>query len=98
MQSSHDGRPDGRWDMADRILEGTWEEIAAQGHYLAGRRVRVTVIDGDEGAATLDRALAPLLEAAESLSRQLPPAPAPPTADAWGDAVVEKFRRQGFAL
>jgi hypothetical protein len=84
--------------MGDRIVEGTWEEIASRGHEFAGHRVRVTVIEGAEEASTLDRTLAPLLEEAEGLSRSLPPVDGPPPVDAWGDAVVDKYRRQGFAL
>jgi hypothetical protein len=58
-------------------LEGTWEEIAAHAAELAGRRVRVTVLDvaenGQEGGAMspVERFRASLREAAE-LEREMP--------------------------
>ncbi|HEY2154013.1 MAG TPA: hypothetical protein VGH33_00185 [Isosphaeraceae bacterium] len=84
--------------MADRIVEGSWEEIARRGPEFAGCRVRVTVLDEPSPSVTLDRVLAPLLDEAETLSRQLPAANGATSPDAWGDAVADKFRRQGFAL
>ena len=47
---------------------------------------------------TLDRVLAPLLDEAEALGRQLPAATEPAPPDAWGDTVADKFGRQGFVL
>ncbi len=78
--------------MGEKILEGTWEEIARRGPELAGRRVRVTILEEPQ-PIPLDIALAPLIEDAERLAR--PDASEPPAAD-WGEAVEEKFRRQGF--
>jgi hypothetical protein len=31
--------------MPSLVLEGTWEEVASRGEELAGKRVRVTVLD-----------------------------------------------------
>jgi hypothetical protein len=31
--------------MESKVIEGTWEEVARRGDELAGRRVRVTVLD-----------------------------------------------------
>lgn len=83
--------------MADRVVEGSWEEISRRGPEFAGCRVRVTVLDEPAPAATLDRTLAPLLDEAEALSRRLPAASGPAPPDAWADAVADEFRRQGFA-
>jgi hypothetical protein len=79
--------------MGEKILEGTWEEIARLGPELAGRRVRVTILE-EPTPVPLDLALAPLIASAERLARPDAPEPA---AD-WGEGVEEKFRRQGFDL
>jgi hypothetical protein len=81
--------------MESRVIEGIWEEVLRHGPELAGRRVRVAVLDvTDTPPAMLDQALAPLLKAAEELVAE------PPTVgdDAIGEAIADKFRRQGFAL
>ncbi len=83
--------------MADRVVEGSWEEVSRRGSEFEGCRVRVTILDEPASPVMLDGALAPLLEEAEVLSRGLPAANSPTPHDSWGDAVVEKFRRQGFA-
>ena len=31
--------------MSEQVLEGTWEEVAKHAHELAGRHVRLTVMD-----------------------------------------------------
>jgi hypothetical protein len=84
--------------MEHLVFEGNWEEIALRGHELAGRRIRVTVLDEPGRPAMLDCALAPLIEEAERLSRQLPPLPEPLPGDGVREEVVDKFRRQGFEL
>ena len=38
--------------MAEQILEGPWEEIVRQGDRLAGKHVRVEVVENGQGAAT----------------------------------------------
>jgi hypothetical protein len=38
--------------MVERVLEGTWEEIAAHAGELAGRRVRVEVLNGADAGQT----------------------------------------------
>ena len=84
--------------MGPMILEGTWEEIARHGAELAGRRVRVTVLDEAQPSQGLDRALAGLIAEAERLSVELPPTPAPECepADPGAEGIAAKFRRQGF--
>ncbi len=81
-----------------RTLEGTWEEIALHGGELAGRKVRVTVLDESERQVTLDKALAHLILAAESLSSTLPELEPSHSTGSWSDGVDEKYRRQGFSF
>lgn len=80
--------------MEPRTLEGTWEEIARHAPELTGRKVRLTVLDAAVQPPTLDATLADLIEEAEQLASSRPTV----AADAWGDAVAEKHRRQGFTL
>lgn len=84
--------------MEQRTIEGTWEEVALHGSELAGRRVRITVLDEPTTRVTLDQALAHLIESAEQLAPTLPPVMPPHQPDAWSEGVIEKYRRQGFAL
>jgi len=81
--------------MESRVIEGTWEEILSHGQELAGRRVRVAVLDApDTPPAMLDQVLAPLIRAAEELAAE-PPIDCD---DAISEEIAHKFRRQGFAL
>ncbi len=80
--------------MKPRIFEGTWEEVSRHAAELAGRKVRLTVLDTAPLPSMLDTALADLIKEAEQLAASEPLAPA----DAWGEGVAEKFRRQGFTL
>lgn len=82
--------------MKPRTFEGTWEEVARHSGELTGRKVRLTVLDGDPSPTMLDSTLADLIQEAERLAASLPPASAP--TDSWAEGVVEKFRRQGFTL
>ena len=83
--------------MGERVIEGTWEEVASRGRELAGRRVRVTVLDAPVGSMRLDQLLAPLIREAEVLASGPAPAGRDSVGDEWGEAVLEKFRRQGLA-
>ena len=62
-------------------LEGTWEEIAAHAAALAGRRVRVTVLDAAENGqaaeavSPAEQFAAAMLEA-EEMEKEMPLAPA----------------------
>ncbi len=52
-------RAAGKGFMAERVIEGTWEEIAEQGEQLSGKRVRLTVldeIDPENGNTTMTEA------------------------------------------
>ena len=84
--------------MEQRTFEGTWEEILRRSGELAGRKVRVTVLNESASPVMLDRALAHLIADAERLIGTLPPVPPTPAADAWPEGLVEKYRRQGFTL
>ncbi|MBV8555661.1 MAG: hypothetical protein JO355_05040 [Planctomycetaceae bacterium] len=84
--------------MEQRTFEGTWEEITRRGSELAGRKVRVTVLNEPVSPVMLDRALAHLIADAEQLVGTLPPVTAAPAADAWSEGVIAKYRRQGFTL
>lgn len=84
--------------MELRTFEGTWEEISQHGPELAGRRVRLTVLDLARPETMLDSALAKILEDAEKLA-SISQSPGPsPLDDEWSEGVAEKFRGQGFEL
>jgi hypothetical protein len=58
-------------------LEGTWEEILAQAPLLAGRRVRVTVLDGveqgrEEGELSPAEQFAAAIRAIEESDKDMP--------------------------
>ena len=84
--------------MEQRTFEGTWEEIARRSSELAGRKVRITVLNEPTSPVMLDRALAHLIADAEHLVGTLPAVPPSQAADAWSEGVIEKYRRQGFTL
>lgn len=84
--------------MEQRTFEGTWEEITRRSSELAGRKVRITVLNEPESPVMLDQALAHLIAAAEHLVGTLPPVPPSPATDVWSEGVIEKYRRQGFTL
>ena len=79
--------------MEPRTFEGTWEEIARLGAELAGRKVRLTVLDEPGAPVMLDCALAHIVEAAERLTGSLPPVAPSPRADDWSQEVLDKYRR-----
>jgi hypothetical protein len=85
--------------MGPNIFEGTWEEVVSHAAELAGRRVRLTVLDDQPAPVMLDRALAPLLEAAAQLARERSAEHSgDSSADAWAEGILAKFRAQGFRL
>lgn len=87
--------------MEQRVFEGTWEEISLHAKELSGRRVRVTVLHNEE-APTLDQTLSELIKAAEVLEpegQQLSSSDLSQDIDqAFTDAVIEKYKKQGFDL
>jgi hypothetical protein len=82
-----------------RTIEGIWEDVARHGPELAGKRVQLTVLDErNPQTATLDAALATIVEAAEALAAKHPRVEHPQPPHDWSEGVVNKFSRQGFDL
>ncbi len=84
--------------MELKTFEGTWEEVIRHGSELAGRRVRLMVLDDACPQSTLDSGLHKIIEEAENLAAIRPLTGRPPLGDDWGEGVAEKFRRQGLNL
>jgi hypothetical protein len=90
--------------MAERVLEGTWEEVAQHADELSGKRVRLTVLEDGSARRAGQSALEerPLSEMLEGLTGVIdsrePFTPPGREGDAFGEAVVEKLRRQGLRL
>ena len=57
-----------------RVLEGTWEEVSSQGPSLAGKRVRVTVLEDAQPELTLEEQER-LLDELAAINAHLPPLP-----------------------
>jgi hypothetical protein len=79
-----------------REVEGQWDELVRHPGQFAGQRVRVTVLSdqnftGDSLPEEISRWLA------EGDAIKITP-PTRPKSDAFGDALVEKFRKQGLVL
>jgi hypothetical protein len=77
-------------------FEGPWDDLIRHSEQFAGRRVRVTVLPGDNGkselmASEIRRWLA------EGDALNIAP-PGRVRGNAFGDALVEKFRKQGLVL
>jgi len=89
--------------MAERVIEGTWEEIAEHGGQLSGKRVRLTVLDEtsfENGNTTTEPN--PTSEVLAALTGVIDSRATSPTSprkrSAYGELVVEKFRKQGLKL
>ena len=63
---------------------------------LAGCQVRLTVLAKPSSPATLDRALAHLIEDAERLAESRTAGPSLRDPEDWPEGLAEKYRRQGF--
>lgn len=77
-------------------VEGPWEELIQYSDQFAGRRVRVTVLSDEKNAApSLLNEIHGWLAEGDTLevSRAKPA-----KADAFGNALIEKFRKQGLVL
>jgi hypothetical protein len=84
--------------MAERVIDGTWAEVAELGGQLSGKRVRLTVLDEtypENGNATTTEVIAALTGVIDS--RATCPT-TPRKRSAYGELVVEKFRKQGLKL
>ncbi len=58
--------------MTQQILEGTWEEVSRHGEELAGRRVRVTVLDDVTMPTPRNEAMLSALERSRERLKDLP--------------------------
>jgi hypothetical protein len=82
-----------------QTYEGNWEDLLRHAAELAGKRVRITVLEVAGSPSRLDQALADLIAEAEQRARAVPGGHADVTsAKSWGEFVIEKYRRQGFDL
>lgn len=90
--------------MAEQVIEGTWEEIAEHGGELSGKRVRLTVLDETypETGNTTTMETKPSSEVLAELTGVIDSRVTSPTSprkrSAYGELVVEKFRKQGLKL
>ena len=86
--------------MALEVLEGTWEEIAQHAAEFSGKRVRLTVVEPHAQPHASERpfseALQSLIGAIDSREPWTPCKQSKP--DAFGEGVLEKFRKQGLIL
>ncbi len=87
--------------MALEVLEGTWEEIAQHAAEFSGKRVRLTVIEPQAQPPTVaerprSEALPSFIGAIDSREPWEPRKRSKP--DAFGEGVIEKFRKQGLVL
>jgi len=77
-------------------VEGQWEDLMRHSDQFAGRRVRVTVLSDDRATDTgMQNEIRRWLAEGKALETMSPANPKP---SAFGDALVEKFRRQGLVL
>ena len=81
--------------MGVQVIEGTWEQILEKDSELAGRRVKVIVVDGLEESALRDRAAA-LVQEAEKLEIKHTALPSGAAESTYGNMIEEKYRKQGF--
>ncbi len=86
--------------MAERVIEGTWEEIAEHGGQLSGKRVRLTVLDENypENGNTITTETKPSMEVLAALTGVIDSrksTTSPRKRSAYGEAVVKKFRKLG---
>jgi hypothetical protein len=82
-------------DKIDQI-EGQWDELIQHPDWFAGRRVRVTVLSGEEGGPVfLQAKIRDWLAEGESLSVARPVHPTP---SAFEEELLEKYRKQGLVL
>lgn len=90
--------------MAEHVIEGTWEEIAEHGGQLSGKRVRLTILDEPylENANSSATEESPATEVLTALTGVIDSrkksSNSPRKRSAYGDAVIEKFRKQGLKL
>jgi len=90
--------------MGKRILEGTWDELAAHADELRGyKHLRLIIPEkastpeeqGIDGPS-LAEVLAPLLEEAKHIQREKPVPLTDPYEIAVSEIIAEKYRKMGF--
>jgi hypothetical protein len=89
--------------MSQQVFEGTWEEIVRHSDELAGKRVRLTVLGepllAHEGeSSTEERPLSLLLDGLIGVIDSSEGGTFPLERSAYGEVLVEKFRKQGLRL
>lgn len=81
--------------MVRNAFEGTWEELLQRAEQFTGRRVRLTILDevrvSDIAEASWDKLMASYVGA---FSSPVPSNHAERVEEIWGDAVLEKHRKQ----
>ena len=77
-------------------IEGQWDELIRHPDQFAGRRVRVTVLSDQKPSAS---SIQPEIRRwmAEGNALEIAP-PRKSSPNVFGDALVEKFRKQGLVL
>ena len=83
--------------MGIQVIEGTWEEVLKRESELAGRRVKLIVVDEIPETDLRERAQA-LVEQAATIKPSRVLKDSTGQASAYADAVADKYRRQGFHL
>ncbi len=75
--------------MAQQVLEGTWEEIAAHAEELSGKRIKV-IVETDVGATVLmpNRKMLDAMQAADEIQQGMNPKP-----ESDGVAILREGRR-----
>lgn len=62
--------------MAQQVLEGTWEEIAARSNELVGKRIRVTVeAEAPQAVVQPNMKMLEAMRAAEGIQQGMNPSP-----------------------
>ena len=80
--------------MSQLVLEGTWEEVAQRAGELAGRKVKLIVLDEPSPERSLADALqgiAGVIDSTEESPDRHPPTP-------FSEILAEKFRKQGLKI
>lgn len=76
-------------------FEGRWEELICLSEHFAGQRVRLTVI-AEENQPSFQERLHRWFAEVDAMEPSPPPARSKP--DPYGDALIEKYRKQGLVL
>lgn len=80
--------------MSQQVLEGTWEEVASHADELAGKRVRLIVMD--DALRVLERPLSEALHGIMGAIDSTDEVPSGHAATPFSEILAEKFRKQGL--